>query len=542
VPVSIPIGIEKDLVGVIDLVDMRALVYDDESLGAKVEVQDIPDGMLEQARVARSELVEKVAERADEIMELYVDEKPVPADVLRAAIRRQTVAGTLVPVLCGAALRNKGIQSVLDAVVDYLPSPVDVPPVLAPVAERIRKKGRRKPVPATEEKTAEILPDASEPVSAMIFKTVSDLHGELAYVRVYSGTLNEGEQVFIPSQDKVERIGRLLRIHANHRDRVERLGPGEIGAVLGLKSGRTGDTLCSPTRPVLLEVPVFPDTVLSMAVEPRSAADKDRVVEVLDIISRDDPTFRCRVDDETGQMIISGMGELHLEVVKNKMLREFKVAVNVGKPRVSYRQTVAGSAKGEGKFDRQLGGRGQYGHVLLEVEPVAGALEVEVVSRLTKEDVPKVFHELIEDSIYEMADAGHTMGYSLIGFRVTLVGGSSHPTDSTEAAYRAAAKLAFDDAIEKAGLVLLEPIMKIEVAVPEGYMRGVLADLNGRRVRITEMDLNSDPRLVLGEVPLSEMFGYTTVVRSLSQGRATFSMEPSSYAPVPKSVADKIMI
>ncbi len=542
VPVFIPIGIEKELRGAIDVVREKALFYGEESLGAAVTEDEIPADMTEVAHAARQELLEKLAEGgADEIMDLYVEEKPVPVTLIQDAIRKQTLGGTFVPVLCGSALRNKGVQQVLNAVCEYLPSPLDLPPIEAVVAETSRKKSRRKTTVDPQIKTTQLTPDEKGPLAAMVFKTTSDHHGEVSYVRVYSGTLQDGGQVYNAGQEKIERVGRMYRMHASDREKVTRLGPGEIGTLIGLKFARTGDSLSSKSNPLLLEAPLFPETVVSMAVEPKTAADKDRVIEVLGIVSKDDPTFSCHVDEDTGQMIIAGMGELHLEVIQQKMSRDYKVQVNVGKPRVSYRQSIEKHARGEGRFERQSGGRGQYGHIIMELTPIPDSMEVEVVNQMSKEDVPKAFHDAVEDSVYDAAMSGHHLGYPLIGLRVTLLGGSTHQSDSTEVAYVAAAKFAFDDCIEKAGLLLLEPIMALEVTVAEGYLRGVLGDLNGRRVKIQDMDSNSDPRIVRGLVPLSEMFGYTTALRSLSQGRAGYTMQPSSYAPVPREVSEKLM-
>ena len=521
-PITLPIGVEKDFTGVLDVVGRRAIEFSEEDQGSTVLVREPSEIEALQIDEARGRLVEMLADHVESIAQKYLEEKPVDDAELRRAIRQATIHGHLTPVLCGAAFRNKGVQPLLDAVIDYLPSPEDVPPV-----EGISPKDG-KPVLRP--------PRADAPLCALAFKTFSEKHGDLTYVRVYSGVLRQGDQVFNATQDRVERANRIYRMHANERAVIESLGCGQIGALVGLRFTVTGDTLTERHSPILLERPVFPETVISMAVEPKTSADKDRLAIVLAQMAKDDPTFRQRTDEETGQLLISGMGELHLEVIKQRMLREFKIDANVGKPRVSYRETVTGTGVGESKIVRKIGEKTQYGHVILRVSPFPSKDRIVVTNDAAPGDIPREFVATVIASAKSAAESGHLLGYPMLNIRVSIIGGSTHPTDSSEVAYAGAASDAFGKAVEAAGVVLLEPIMRLEVSVPRDFLSGVINDLNSRRVQIDEIDGQVEPHVVHAKVPLREMFGYSTALRSLTQGRASFSMEPAEYAPLPKEL------
>ncbi|MBI4576083.1 MAG: elongation factor G [Planctomycetes bacterium] len=531
VVLALPLGQERGYRGVIDVLARRAVVWDDETLGSEYGFEEVPPEDLAAVEAAREAAVEAAADCDDELATRYLEGEDLTEEHIVNGLRRGTCAMKLTPVLCGSALKNKGIQLLLDAVIRYLPSPLDVPPVSGPNPDTGR----------TEVRAA----DPEAPFCGLAFKTFADRHGDLTYVRIYSGTLEAGMQVLNTRAERKERAGRILVMHADQREAVDRMQCGNIVALIGLKSTSTGHTIADPRHPIILEAPTFPETVISMAIEPRTNEDKDRLGEALARLAKDDPTFTSKVDPETGQMIVSGMGELHLEVLRNRLTRDFGVEANVGRPRVAYKETIAGIAEVNCKFAKQTGGRGQYAHVILRVEPaVAGngasphGLEFE--SRVTGGDVPRQFIPPVEQGARSAAQAGARWGYPVIDVKVTLLGGSSHPVDSSDLAFQTAGSIAFKQAMEKAGAVLLEPVMRLEIHVPEEYYGNIVHDLNGRRAVIDEMAIAGHVRNVRGSVPLSEMFGYSTTIRSLSQGRATFTMEPLKYQSVPEGLADKV--
>ena len=529
VPIQIPYGREAEFIGYVDLIRMKARVYRDETLGAEFEEFDPTGDVLEEAKHWREIMIERLAERVDSVMEKYVHDHHVADDEIRAGLRQGTIANTLVPVLCGSSLRNKGVQGLLDAVCDYLPSPLDIPPVTGFDPEDPEKKIERKASP-------------DEPLAALAFKVASDQHTDLVYLRIYSGTLKSGQRIFNATQDKKENVTQLWRMHANNREAIELGEPGDIVAAVGLKYTITGDTLCPIHHPIVLEKIHFPETVISMAIEPKSSADKQRLSEVLARLSKEDPTFRYHTDPETGQLVVGGMGELHLDVIKTRMLRDFKVEANIGRPRVTYRETITSSVKNvEGKFIRQTGGHGQYGHVIIDLEPCIGEEPVEFVDHVRHGDIPREYMSSVKRGIFETAAAGVVSGYPLINIKVTCTGGSSHPVDSSDLAFEAAAAEALRNAVAKANVKMLEPLMKVEVTVPEKYIGEVIGDLSSRRATITEMAHRDVVRVIHALVPLAEMFGYSTAVRSLSQGRATYTMEPHSFVPVPEEVYKKVL-
>jgi len=527
---QLPIGTERAFRGVVDLVASRAMTWGEEGLGETFETGLIPAELAEEAERARQELVAAVANLDEEVADLYLAEEPASPEVLAAGIRRAALSGAATPVLCGSALRNKGIQPLLDAVVAYLPSPLDVPPAV----------GRH---PETEvEETRPCSDDA--PFSALVFKSFADRHGDLIYLRAYSGCLKENGHVFNPRARRGEKVQQIYRMHANHRERLEALRAGEIGAVIGLKFAVTGDTLCAKAAPVVFEPATFPETVLSMAIEPRSSADRDRLAEVLERLKRDDPTFDVREDPETGQTVISGMGELHLEVLKHRMLRDFCVAANVGSPRVSYRQTVAGRGTGKGLFDQETQNKRQYGLLRVAVDPldrhtgfeISWAPEAQLL-------IPKGLHAAVERALAEEARSGAGVGYPVIGVRTTVLGGGFDEQDSTELAFEVAASRALQEAMERAERVLLEPVMRVEIRTPNVYVGEVLGDLNRRRAQIQGTDAeDAQTTLLVAIVPLAQMFGYVGTLRSLTQGRAGHSMEPTGYQPVPAGQAAKLLL
>lgn len=530
VPVQIPIGSEADFRGVVDLLEMRAIYWVDD-LGTQMAFEPIPPDLEEEARRVREELVERIAETDDALTLKYLEGEPISVEELRSALRRATIAGRLVPVLCGSALRNKGIQPLLDAIVDYLPSPVDIPPV----------KGVN-PITGQEE-TRPASDDA--PLAALVFKVVTDPYvGRLVYFRVYSGKITAGQQITNSTRgNKRERVGRVLRMHADRREEIKEVYAGDIAATLGLKDTFTGDTLCDPEAPIVLESITFPEPVVSVAIEPKTMADQDRLSEALRKLSEEDPTFRVRTDPETGQTIISGMGELHLEVLIERMKREFRVQANVGRPRVAYRETFTRPVKGvEGRFVRQTGGRGQYGHVIIDFEPLGRGKGFEFVDATVGGVIPKEFIPAIEKGLIEAMEAGVLAGYPLTDIRATLVGGSYHEVDSSEMAFKVAASLALRNAAERAAPVLLEPIMRVEVIVPEIYTGDVVGDLSSRRAQIQGIEnRGKGVQAIRALVPLAEMFGYATTLRSITQGRGTFSMEFDHYAEVPPHLAEGIV-
>ena len=529
IPVQIPLGIEESLEGYIDLIRMVARVFDDESLGAKFREIDIPEKYLEDAKYWHEHLIELLAENVESVMEKYVHDHDLSADDIRTGLREGTISNTITPVLCGAALKNKGIQGLLDAVCDYLPSPLDMPAVVG----HHPKTG--------EEITRE--PSTDAPFSALAFKLAADEHGELTYIRVYSGELKAGERVYNPNIKKRETGNRIWRMHANERERIEVARAGDIVALVGLKDTITGHTLCPENKQVLLEKVEFPQTVIHMAIEPKSSADKDKLTEVLSKLSREDPTFIWRVDRDSGQLIVSGMGELHLEVIKNRMLRDFRLAANVGRPRVTYKETIRHKVdRIEGRFIRQTGGRGQYAVVYVDIEPHKGEEPIIFESRIRGGAIPKEFIRPIEQAVLDCAVGGVVSGYPLVNVKVTLIDGKFHDVDSSELAFAAAATIALNDGVHKAGIKLLEPLMRVETVTPERFMGEIIADISTRRGNIKEIEHRGRVlRVVHAQVPLAEMFGYATTIRGLSQGRANYTMEPDHFVEVPPDIAEKLL-
>jgi elongation factor G len=526
--IQLPIGAEGGFEGVIDLLKMKALVWG-EGMGETWETREIPANLLQGAEEARHQLIDVVSNYDDNVMERYVSDEEITADDLRKALRRATIASEVVPVLCGSAFKNKAVQPMLDAVVDYLPSPLDVPPT-----EGIEPR-------SGAEITREHRDD--EPFSSLAFKIMSDpFVGKLTYLRVYSGTLEKGTTVLNSSRDRKERIGRILQMHANHREDRDAVYTGDIVAVVGLKSTTTGDTLCEVAHPILLESLEFPEPVIHVAVEPKTKADQDKLSRALFALSEEDPTFRVRSDQETGQTVISGMGELHLEVLVDRMLREFKVDANVGKPQVAYRETIRNSVhKIEERYIRQTGGRGQYGHVVIDLEPTGPGGGFEFVDKVTGGVIPKEYIPAVDAGIQEAMNSGVLAGFPIVDVRVTLVYGSYHDVDSSEMAFKIAGSMAFKKAVRAAHPVLLEPIMGVEVVAPEDNLGDVIGDLSSRRGRIEGMEQRGASHVVRAQVPLSDMFGYATDLRSRTQGRATYTMQFDSYQEVPESVSREII-
>ncbi len=526
-PLQIPVGSEDNFSGIIDLIEEKKLVFDEESQGLKVTEEDIPIDHLETFTAARMTLIEKLADFDDGVMEKYLEEEPVSADEIRRAVRKATLNLEVVPVLCGSAFKNKGVQPLLDALVAYLPSPTDIPPV-----EGVNRKGE------TEiRKTG-----ASEKLCALVFKIVSDpFVGNLAYARVYSGKLKTGDKLFNPLKRKKEKVGRIVKMHSNKREEVNELGPGEIGALVGLRFTGTGETLCAPGDTLLLDTMEFPEPVISIAIEPKGKADQEKLNESLAKISMEDPSFKVSIDPDSGQTIISGMGELHLDIIVERLVREFKVGANVGKPQVAYKETISTKTTGEGEFDQQ-GGAGQYGHVILAVEPLERGSGIEFKCRVAEDSIPAEFVPAIKNSIQGNLDAGALIGYPVVDIRVTLIGGSYHEEDSTEQSFGVAAAMAFRQALRKGRSILLEPVMAIEITSPDEYMGDAISDLNTKRAKIVGMDsLENGIQIIKALVPLAEMFGYSTDLRSATQGRANFTMQFSCYDQVPNSIAQEII-
>ena len=523
--IHLPIGSEQDFKGVIDLIDMCAWLFEGEKGEVSVRAE-IPEELLAEAVAARDVLVEKVGEVDDQIMLSYIEGHDVNAHELRAALRRATLNSLLSPVLCGSALRNKGLQNLLDAVISFLPSPLDVPPVIASVVD------------SEEEVELKVTDDA--PLSGLAFKIVTDPYvGRLAYVRVYRGVLRAGETILNTATGERERVGRLLRMHADEREEVDAIYAGGIGAAIGLKKTSTGDTLCDQKNPVLLESITFPEPVMSVSLEPTSKEDQDRMGTTLSKMGEEDPTFRWRFDEETGQTIISGMGELHLEIIVDRMLKEHRVGASVGRPEVSYREAIGRPAAAEGRFVRQSGGRGQFGVVEIEIEPLAGeAYEFE--NRLVGGSVPREYVPAVRQGIKEALDSGPLAGYPVLGVKVALVDGAFHQVDSSEMAFKAAGSIALREAVRRAAPYLLEPVMKIEVRVPDEHLGSVIGDLNGRRGQVQGTEAFGKLQVITALVPLGETFGYSTDIRSLTQGRATYSMEFDSYQQAPKSIVAEL--
>ena len=525
VPLQIPIGAEDTFKGVVDLIDMRAEVYYDD-MGNDIRDEDIPADLRDVADEYREKMLEAVSEFDDTIMEDYLEGNEVDKKRIKAAIRKATITNKMTPVLCGSSYKNKGVQLLLDAIVDYLPSPLDVPPI-----EGVDMEGN--PV---ERHAAD-----DEPLSALAFKIVSDpFVGKLAYIRIYSGDLKSGSYVFNSTKGKRERVGRLVLMHANKREEVDELQAGAIAAVVGLKYTTTGDTLCLEEAPVILENMEFPEPVIAVAIEPKTKASQEKMSIALMKLAEEDPTFKTYTDQETGDTIIAGMGELHLDIIVDRLLREFKVEANVGNPQVAYKESIQGTAEAEGKFVRQTGGHGQYGHVKLRVEPQEPGKGYEFVNAIVGGVVPKEFVGPTDQGVREALESGVIAGYPVLDVKVTLFDGSYHEVDSSEMAFKIAGSMAVKEALQKAKPVLLEPMMKVEVVTPDEYLGDVMGDLNGRRGRIEGMELEKGVQTVHAYVPLSEMFGYATALRSSTQGRANYSMEFNHYEPVPKNIADEL--
>jgi elongation factor G len=526
VPVQVPIGAEDAFEGVIDLLRMKSIIYLDD-LGTRSDESEIPAAYREQAEQMREQMLEAAADIDDALTAKYLEGDAITEDEIRAALRHGTINGRIVPLLCGSSFRNKGVQPLLDAVIDYLPSPLDLPPVHGTNPETGEPMER----PA----------DPSAPLAALAFKIISDPYvGKLTYFRVYSGTLKAGSYVYNANKGQKERVSRILQMHANHREDIPEVSAGNVVAAVGLRATATGDSLCDETSPIVLESMHFPDPVISVAVEPRTKADEEKLTTALGRLAEEDPTFKVRFDNETGQTIISGMGELHLEIIIDRMLREFNVQANIGKPQVAYKETIRSAAKADGRYVRQTGGRGQYGHAEIEIEPLERGAGFEFVDDITGGTIPREYIKPIEAGIREAAEGGILAGYPLVDFRATLVDGSYHEVDSSEMAFKIAGSLAFKEAAARAMPVLLEPMMRIEVVTPEAYMGDVIGDLNARRGQIEGMEPQKADRVIRALVPLAEMSGYATTLRSLSQGRATYSMEPSHYQEVPGSIAEEI--
>ncbi len=527
VPIELPIGSEADFKGVVDLVANHAIIYKDE-LGVNVEITDIPDDMKEIAEKARTTLIEAVSDFDDTIMEEFLDGKEITAEELKPAIRKATIALKMVPVLCGSSYRNKGVQNLLDAIVEYLPSPLDIPSI-----EGVNPKTDKEELRHSSD---------SEPLSALLFKIMTDpFVGRIAFVRLYSGTMRTGMTLINATKGKRERIGRILRMHANNRQDIEEAYAGDIVAVVGLKESSTGDTLCDMNHPIILEQMTFPEPVIRVAIEPKTKAGQEKMGIALQKLSEEDPTFKAYTDQETGQTIIAGMGELHLEVIVDRMLREFHVEANVGKPQVAYRETITKTVKKQGKYVRQSGGKGQYGDCTVVFEPLEAGSGFKFEDQTVGGCIPKEYIPAIEYGIREASRSGVLAGYETVDFKATVVDGSYHDVDSSEIAYRIAASMAFKEGCKEAGPILLEPIMKVEVTTPEDYLGDCMGSITGRRGEIAGMEPNNGIYQIDARVPLSEMFGYATNLRSITQGRANFTMFFSHYKEVPKSITEKIL-
>jgi len=530
VPVQLPIGAESEFVGIIDLINMKAILYRDE-LGKDIDVTEIPEAHREAAEAAREHLLNEVSDYDDELVELILEDAEIPSERLIAAIRKATLEIALTPVLCGSSFKNKGVQPLLDAVIDYLPSPLDVPAVQG-----------LEPVRGDEDRPAERHADDNEPFAALAFKIMADPYvGKLTYFRVYSGRLEAGSRVLNVSTGKTERIGRILMMHANDREDVQEVYAGDIAAGVGIKQVVTGDTLAAPDKPIRLETIEFPEPVIKVAIEPKTKVDQEKMSVALGRLAEEDPTFQVATNEETGQTEISGMGELHLEVLVDRMLREYKVDANVGRPQVSYRETVRGTAKKvEGRFVRQTGGSGQYGIVYIDIEPAPGE-GFDFVNKIKGGSIPTEFIPAVEKGVEEALDNGVKAGFPMVDVRVTLTDGKYHETDSSEIAFKVAGSLAFQEAARRAKPVLLEPVFSVEVTVPEEFMGDVIGDLSRRRGRVDGMEPRGNAQVIRGHVPLSEMFGYATDVRSMTQGRATYTMQFDRYEEVPPNIADKVV-
>ncbi len=530
VAVQIPIGREDQYRGLVDLIDEVGLVWtdDDDSLGKEFTKIEIPADMREQVKEYREKMIEGLAEVDEHLMEKYVHGEPITPAELKAAVRKGTISMKLFPILCGASFKNKGVQPLLDAVIDYLPSPLDIPPM----------QGINPETKEVEERKA----SDDAPFAALAFKIMNDQHvGQLVFLRVYSGTLEAGSGVYNSTKDKKERVGRLLRMHANKKEEVEAVAAGDIAAAIGLKLTTTGDTLCDPDRPIVLESMTFPEPVIAVAIEPKTRADEEKLGVSLSRLALEDPTFRVTSDEETAQTLIHGMGELHLEIIVDRLLREFKVEANVGKPQVAYRETVRKMAEAQGRYVRQTGGRGQYGDVYLEVEPNEAGKGFEFENKIVGGTIPREYIPAVEKGIREALDTGVLAGYPIVDIKVRLTDGSYHDVDSSEMAFKIAASMGFKEACRRAKPVLLEPVMDVEVVTPEEYMGAIVGDLNSRRGRIVSMEARGSSQVIRATVPLGQMFGYATEMRSMTQGRATYTMQFSRYEEVPPAIAEEIM-
>ena len=527
VAIQLPIGAEDRFKGVIDLVQMKAVIWEEESLGAKFRIEPIPSDLKAQADEYREKLLEAAADCDESVMEKYLEGKEIGESEIRRAIRKGGLALKLVPVICGAAFKNKGVQTLLDAVVDYLPSPSDIPPV----------RGKNPDTQQEEERPA----SDQAPFAALAFKIMTDPYvGTLTFFRVYSGVLLSGASIYNPAKSRSERIGRLLKMHANKQEEIKEVYAGDIAAAVGLRNAATGDTLCDEDKPIVLESIEFPEPVISIAIEPKSKADQEKLGLSLQKLTTEDPSFRVHTDEETGQTIISGMGELHLEIIVDRLLREFKVGANVGKPQVAYKETIRKAVEQEGRFIRQTGGRGQYGHVYIKVEPQPPATGFEFVDAIKGGSIPREYIPAVEKGIKEALDNGPLAGYPVVDVKVTLFDGSYHDVDSSEIAFKIAGSMAFKDATKKASPVLLEPIMAVEVVTPEEFMGEVIGNISSRRGKVLGMDSRGTAQIIQAQVPLAQMFGYATDVRSMTQGRATYTMQFSHYEPVPTSISEAI--
>ena len=526
IPIQLPIGAEDNFQGIVDLIKMRAFIHKDD-LGKDIEETDIPDDLKAQAEEYREKMIEAAAEQDDELMMKYLDEGTLSEEEIKKGLRIGTIGNKIVPVVCGSSYKNKGVQELLNAVVDFMPSPLDIADI----------KGETLDGEETERKTSD-----TEPFAALAFKIATDpFVGKLCFFRVYSGTLEAGSTILNANKGKKDRMGRILLMHSNHRQDIDKVYAGDIAAAVGLKEVSTGDTLCDPAHPVILESMEFPEPVIDIAIEPKDKANSEKMSIALAKLAEEDPTFKTYTNQETGQTVIAGMGELHLDIIVDRLKREFKVECTVGKPQVSYKETIRNKVKVEGKFIRQSGGRGQYGHVWLEMEPLEPGKGIEFESKIVGGVVPKEYIKPIEEGIREAAETGVLAGYPVIDFKATLVDGSYHEVDSSEMAFKIAGSMAFKEGCKQAKSVILEPIMKVEITVPEEYMGDVIGDVNSRRGRLEGMDAEGGNQVIRSFIPLSEMFGYATDLRSKTQGRGTYSMEPSHYEEVPKSILDNIV-
>ncbi len=526
VPIQLPIGAEDQFKGIVDLIKMQAFIHKDD-LGKDIEITEIPEELKAQAEEFRAKMIEAAAEQDDELMMKYLDDGELSEEEIKKGLRMGTISNKIVPVVCGSSYKNKGVQELLNAVVDFMPSPLDIAHI----------KGVTPDGEEAERKTSD-----DEPFAALAFKIATDpFVGKLCFFRVYSGTLEAGSTILNANKEKKDRMGRILLMHSNHRQDIDKVYAGDIAAAVGLKEVSTGDTLCDPAHPIILESMEFPEPVIDIAIEPKDKANSEKMGIALAKLAEEDPTFKTYTNHETGQTVIAGMGELHLDIIVDRLKREFKVECTVGKPQVSYKETIRNKVKVEGKFIRQSGGRGQYGHVWLELEPIEAGKGVEFESKIVGGVVPKEYIKPIEEGIREAAESGILAGYPVIDFKATLVDGSYHEVDSSEMAFKIAASMAFKEGCKQAKSVILEPIMKVEITVPEEYMGDVIGDVNSRRGRLEGMELINGNQVIRSFIPLSEMFGYATDLRSKTQGRGTYSMEPSHYEEVPKSILDGIV-